>query len=224
MKKILYFCLIMLHFSIISEAQNALKMTKNDTIIAIKSPILTKQSLLFSTNSLGGQIGVGKLLKQRETHRFTKSGQERIKTKSRALYATLGYYYQPDFQHNWSLAAEYAMSRVNRKGLYSEFAPFLGVSRTFLTATSYSVSDNGVVTKDNLAGNWYVTGGFSTGLGKHFETPKWGSLETVSAKFVLQTFYPNFKFIAIKPYFQVQTTWELPKFETNAQKMIKFKS
>ena len=183
-----------------------------------------KQSLLFSTNILGWSMSVGKLLKQKETHWFKKSGLEKIRTKSRILYGTIGYFHQPKFQDNWFLTAEYAMTRRNKSGFYSEFTPFLGVSRAFLPASTYTVSDNGIVAKENLAGSWYLTGGFSTGLGKAFEANKGQLLKTLSAKFVLQSFYPNFKFVAIKPYFQLSSAWGIPKFQTHSVKTIKYKS
>ena len=224
MKKLYFLFLLILTSALPSKAQNIVEKYRKDTVFTQQSAVSMRQSFLFSTNSIGGQIGIGKLLKQREIHRFKKSGVEKITTKSRFLYGNIGYYYQPDFQHNWFLTADYTLSRTSKKGFYSEFSPFLGVSRTFLTATTYTVGDNGSVTKKNLAGNWYVTSGFSTGLGVNFEKPKLGYLKTIAAKLVVQTFYPNFKFIAIKPYFQLQTAWELPKKQTSFTKKIKFKS
>ena len=217
-KTIILCCLCLFYFS-----KNNAQTQHTDTTIAQQTPVLMKHSLLFSTNVLGWRMGVGKLLKQKETHRFKQSGVEKIRTKSRALYANIAYFYQPDFQHNWSLTAEYAMSRRNKNGFYSEFTPFLGLTRTFLTATTYTVSDNGTVNKENLAGNWYLTGGFSTGLGRAFDGQKGQPLKTLSANFVLQTFYPSFRFIAIKPYFQLSSTWALPKSPTNSVKIVKYK-
>ena len=172
MKKILFLVLFGLKFIPLTNGQIAVGKYKNDTVLTQKSAVLLKQNFLFSTNSKGWQMGIGKLLKQKEIHVLKKSGIEKVRTKSRALYGNIGYYYQPQFQHNWSLTAEYALGHAYQNGFYSEFSPFLGVSRTFLTGTTYTVGDNGTVTKDNLAGNWYVTGGFSTGLGVNFEKPK----------------------------------------------------
>ena len=224
MKKLHFLFLLILAFALPSKAQITVEKYRKDTVLTQQSAVSMRQSFLFSTNSIGGQMGIGKLLKQKEIHRFKKSGYEKIATKSRFLYGNIGYYYQPDFQHNWSLTADYTLSRTSKNGFYSEFSPFLGISRTFLTATTYTVGDSGNVTKKHLAGNWYLTSGFSTGLGVNFRQPKWASLKTIAAKLVVQTFYPNFRFIAIKPYFQLQTAWELPKKQTNFTKKIKFKN
>ena len=221
MKKILSICCCLILYCAAVFSQNP---THNDTTIAQQTPVLMKQSLLFSTNMLGWSMSVGKLLKQKEFHRFKKSGYEKIVTKNRILYGTIGYFHQPKFQDNWSLTAEYAMTRRNKNGFYSEFTPFLGVSRAFLPASTYTVGDNGTVTKENLAGSWYLTGGFSTGLGKAFDATKGQPLKTLSAKFVLQGFYPNFKFVAIKPYFQLSSAWGIPKFHTHSVKTVKYKS
>ena len=132
MKKILFLLLFGLKLIPCSSAQIANEWYKNDTILTPKSAILMKQDFMFSTNSKGWQIGIGKLLKQKEIHVLKKSGIEKIRTKNRILYGNIAYYYQPKFQHNWSLTAEYTMSHAYQNGFYSEFSPFLGVSRTFL--------------------------------------------------------------------------------------------
>jgi hypothetical protein len=211
-------------FFVVTFAQNISKNPPKDTSIVIETPVLMKNSVLFSPQQIGFQIGLGKVLFQKEKHFFRKSGEEIIHTKNRTLYGNLGYYYQPGLHHHWFLTAEYQFSRVRKNGFFADFTPLLGVSRTFLTEATYSVDVNNNVTKNSLAGNWYLTSGFSMGLGKTFIHNELGGLKTIFGKLTVQTFYPNFNFIALKPYFQIGTIWELNSHKTHTIKKIRVKN
>ena len=206
-----------------SQAQNSAKITLPDTVISVRVPVLLRPSFWFTNKLLGAQVGLGKTIVLKEKHVFKRSGKEKISTKSRVLYGNLGYYDQPGLHQNALLTAEYVMTRTNRRGFYTEFTPLLGVSRTFLPGTAYEVDNAGAVSIDRNAGNWTLTGGFGLGLGKSFENKPFGSLETISARLVTQVFYPNFRFVSLKPSFQLNTTWELNRLQTRVDKKIKYR-
>jgi hypothetical protein len=84
------------------------------------------------------------------------------------LTINLAYYHHPTFHNNLYLLAEWQMRRQKSKGLFFEFAPGLGFSRTFLGGATYDVSDEGKVTKKNLAGYNYAMISIAGGLGYDF--------------------------------------------------------
>ncbi|NIJ52279.1 hypothetical protein [Dyadobacter arcticus] len=192
-----------------------------DTIVAQRSPLLLKGSLLFSNRLIGGQVGLGRMLSWKEKHISKHSGKQKITSKQTVLYGNMVYYDHPGLHRNWMLTAQYDMYRFNKKGFYTEFTPLLGVSRTFLPGTTYKVDDAGNVSILKLAGNWTLTGGFGLGAGKYFTNS--GPLKTISLKLITQVFYPNFRFIAFKPHLELNTAWQLSKMQTHVNKRIKLK-
>lgn len=209
--------------SLASYAQSPTKIIRADTVVSMRTPVLLRPSFWFTNKLLGAQVGLGKTVALKEKHVFKRSGKEKINTKSRVLYGNLGYYDQPGLHQNALLTAEYAMTRANRRGFYTEFTPLLGVSRTFLPGTTYEVDDVGNVSIDKNAGNWTLTGGLGLGLGKSFENKPFHPLKTISARLVTQVFYPNFRFVSLKPSLQLNTTWELNRLQTLVDKKIKYR-
>lgn len=86
-----------------------------------------------------------------------KSGKKGLKTvlKERSVGANLGFYHHPHFHDNLFLLLEQTRRRQSRNGWFSEFAPGLGFSRTFLGGTTYQVSASGSVNQKKLAGYNY---------------------------------------------------------------------
>lgn len=207
-------------YPLASYAQSPKQIIQTDTVVSVSVPALFRPSFWFTNRLLGAQLGLGKTVALKEKHVFKRSGKEKISTKSRVLSGNLGYYNQPGLHQNALLTAEYAMTRTNRRGFYTEFTPLLGVSRTFLPGTTYEVDEAGNVSIDKNAGNWTLTGGFGLGLGKSFENKPFNSLKTVSVRVVTQVFYPNFRFVSLKPSLQLNTTWELNRLQTMVEKKI----
>lgn len=210
-------------YPLATNAQSTTDLDQSDTLVFVSTPVLLRPSFWFTNKLLGAQVGLGKVVVLKEKHVFKRSGKEKINTKSRALSGNLGYYNQPGLHQNALLTAEYAMTRVNRRGFYTEFTPLLGVSRTFLPGTTYKVDEVGNVSIDKNAGNWTLTGGFGLGLGKNFENKPFNSLKTISVRLVTQVFYPNFRFVSLKPSVQLNTTWELNRLQTQVKKKIKYR-
>jgi hypothetical protein len=219
MKKILYLlCLLFTFFGQMGQAQNA---TPKDSIYTVQTPLIVNTSALFSTQSIGFQAGIEKYLLQKDIQKLRKSGRIKTIEKDRFLALDLGYYYQNGLHHNWFLTAAYAMKRTKSSGFFTEFKPMLGVSRTFLTEETYTVDANGGVSLDKLAGNWYVTSGFSYGIGKTFKADKNLFFKDIYLKTFLQVFYPNFGFIALKPSLQIGTSFQLNHYQKSIKKVIK---
>lgn len=210
--------LFFLGFKQTGQAQNtALK----DSVYAVKTPIIGNISNLFSAQSVGFQLGIEKYVVQKEIQKLRKSGRIKTIEKDRFLALDLGYYYQNGLHHNWFLTAAYALKRTKNNGFFTEFKPMLGVSRTFLTEETYVVDTNGGVALNKFAGNWYVTSGFSYGIGKTFKADKNYFLKDIYAKTFLQVLYPNFVFIALKPSLQIGTSIRLNHYQKSIKKIIK---
>jgi hypothetical protein len=197
---------------------------KKDTAYLIKTPIVIRNAVLFSAKSYGGQLSIGNCVIQKHTYKSKKSGRTKLIKRDRSLFFDLGYYYQSGLHHNWFNIASYSMRRINKKGYYTELAPMLGISRTFLTDETYSVDEDGAVALKKAAGSWYIASGLSYGIGKSFSGAKDYFLKDIYLKLVVQMFYPNNQFIAIKPTFQVGTSFTCCKDKGQTKKISKYKS
>ena len=202
-------------------AQKNITANKTDTAISVKVPVLFQKSIIFSTKQIGLQAGIYKTILQKENHVIKISGKKRIQSTIHYLSGNLGYYYQPQLHHNWFITAGYTTLKANKRGFYRQFTPMLGISRTFLTAATYKAADNGTVNKVNGAGSWYVISGFTAGLGKMYQQPKFKVLKSIGINLATQILYPNFKFISLKPFFTLQTIWQLNNLTTLSVKKIK---
>lgn len=211
----LFFFLV---FQQVGQAQNA---ASKDSIYSVQAPLIVNISTLFSTQSVGFQLGIEKYLVQKEIQKLRKSGRIKTIEKDRFLALDLGYYYQNGLHHNWFLTAAYAMKRTKSSGFFTEFKPMLGVSRTFLTEETYAVDANGGISLNKLAGDWYVTSGFSYGIGKTFKADKNFFLKNIYLKTLWQVFYPNFGFIVLKPSLQIGTSFQLNRYQKSIKKVIK---
>jgi hypothetical protein len=87
-----------------------------------------------------------------EKRKLKKSGKEKIIFKNRYISGNLSWYHHPTYQDNLYITAEWIMRRTNSKGLFFEFSPGLGYSRTFNGGTTYKVDNNANVNIKKLAG------------------------------------------------------------------------
>jgi hypothetical protein len=199
-------------------------MAKRDTSFILKTPLTLNVSALMTTQLLGFRVGVEHALFQKEIQKLGQSGKVKTIKKDRLLSLDLGYYYQAGLHHNWFLTAAYKLKRTGNSGFYTEFSPFLGISRTFLTEETYSVDGNGITTLNSLAGDWYLTSGFGVGVGQTFSERKNFVLKDIHLSLFLQVLYPNFGSFALKPSFQLGTSVRLDKIQRLSKKTIKYKS
>ena len=192
-----------------------------DSLTRPAAPIFVQTSLLVSPQSLGARIGIGQVLSETEIHIFKKSGRQKVIFKDRILSINPGFYYQKYLHTNLFLTVDYAFVRRHRRGFYRTFAPLVGVSRTFLTATTYTVDDTGVVGQDKTAGDWRVMAGFTWGIGKRFNTVKPGVLRDIHLAVNVPFFYPNFRSVALKPSLQIGAAFNLSRLRRSVLKNTK---
>jgi hypothetical protein len=193
---------------------------QRDTAFTAKAPVTYSFSLLLPIRSIGVQAGIASLLKQNEIYKNASSKKPKIIRKERWLSVDLGFYTQKELHNSLFLTGSYTLRRVNPHGFYRQFSPFLGVSQTFLNEESYSVTADNEVVFHKTAGNFYLTGGFGLGFGKVFTEPKVKFIRDIYAGLFLQSYYPNFRFIALRPAFQLSIAGDFPSFFRNFKKKI----
>ncbi len=193
--------------------------SQNDSSFIAKNSLLLNISPLFSPKHFGTQLGIAKLLSQKEIHKRNKKTFE----KERWLSFDLGFYSQKELHNSLFLTSSYALKRINSHGFYRQFRPFLGIAQTFLNEESYSVNDKNEVLLNKISGNFYLTCGFGLDFGRHFSPKKSKFLRDIHAGLLMQTYYPNFKFIALRPAFQIGVSANLLTFSKNFKKKIIFK-
>ncbi len=93
---------------------------------------------------------------------------EKSYTKERYLSYSLGMYHHPTYHDNYFAQVEWNLRRQRNKGLYYEFAPGAGVSRTFLNGATYRVDHSGEVSKVPMAGNFFALLSVSGSMGYSF--------------------------------------------------------
>ena len=191
-----------------------------DTLSHPMAPVFLQTSLLFSLQEVGAQVGLGALVSTTERHVFKKSGREKVIFKDRILSVTPGFYYQKYLHTNLFLTVDYAFIRRHSSGFYGKVAPFLGVSRTFLNAATYTVDDKGIVNQDKTAGDWRATAGFTLGIGKRFDTRKASTLRDIYLTLNVPFYYPNFRSVALKPSLQLGVSFNLNRFRHSFSRTI----
>ena len=131
---------------------------------------------------------------------ITKSKRHGEKTywKEKSVNASIGMYYHADFHTNVFLLAERQWRRLRPCGWFTEFAPGIGISRTFLGGTTYRVSDAGVVSTKPLAGYTYALFSISSGLGYDLQK-LWSKPIRVYSRVSLLIMAPYNSFIYIRP-------------------------
>jgi hypothetical protein len=115
----------------------------------------------------GFKIGIERPYKVIQVEKEKRRGTK-IVLKERYWTLNLGYYSHPTFHSHVYLLAEWQRRRQKSKGWFFEFTPGVGYSRTFLGGATYTVNDNGDVSKKALAGYNYVQFSLAGGIGYDF--------------------------------------------------------
>jgi hypothetical protein len=139
--------------------------------------------------------------------------------RERAFALNLGFYHHQTFHDNLYLLGEWQFRRQQPKGMFYEFAPGLGYSRTFLGGTTYKVDDNGVVSKQNLAGYNYAVGSIAGGLGYDFSIKNIAPIK-LYLKTSLLVMAPYNSFLYARPTVEIGANYKLKKFLKPTPKFI----
>lgn len=172
------------------------------------SPLMIKNILIFNSNKIGWQMGVAKQVWHITKYKNKPSGKVKVVSKDRLLWGSIGFYRHKDLHTNVFMTVDYSYVKNYRRNFYREFIPTIGISRTFLNSTTYFVDDMGNV-KQKKAGDWRIAAGFSSGIGKNFDSKKAKFVRDIYLRINTQIFYPNFRFIAVQSSFLLGLTFNI---------------
>lgn len=120
----------------------------------------------------GARIGIEFPIIKNDITKFKKSEKKKDFVKDYFITANLSFYHQPNFQDNVYLTGGWTMRKTRTSGFFTEFSPEIGLSRTFLGATTYRVDNNGNVSIEKFAGYYYALMSVGEGVGYDFSITK----------------------------------------------------
>jgi hypothetical protein len=177
-----------------------------------------KTAYLGSVTYPGFKIGIEKPYKVIQVEKQKRWGTKTF-LKERYWALNLGYYHHSTFHNNLYLLAEWQMRRQKSNGWFSEFAPGLGYSRTFLDGTTYNVSDNGAISKVSAAGHNYAMLSIGGGWGYDFSKKKEMDLKAFfKTSLIFMAPYNNF--VYLRPTVELGVVFSLEKFIETTPKVI----
>ncbi len=97
----------------------------------------------------------------------TKKGREVRINKARRWDVFARYYYHRNHHHNVILSVGRTWQRALKKNKFFISQVDLGAARTFYTNPTFAI-ENGVVKRQYLAGDFYVSANYRFGFGKHY--------------------------------------------------------
>jgi hypothetical protein len=169
-----------------------------------------KAAYLGSIVYPGFKIGFERPYKVIQVEKKRKNGNKII-LKERSLTANLGYYHHETFHDNFYLLIERQKRRQKMSGWFSEIAPGIGYSRTFLGGTTYKVDDAGEVTKKTAAGYNYAMVSLAFGGGYNFAMKRDLPIKAYY-KVSLFTMFPYNSFVYLRPTVELGATYALGNF------------
>ncbi len=211
--KELFLTLTMLPLCLLVKSQNV-----NLTIPLPETSI--KAAYLGSLYYPGFKFGIERPYQITQIDKTNNRGTK-SKLKVRYLTANLGYYHHATFHDNFYLLIERQKRCQNGNGWFSEVAPGVGFSRTFLGGATYAANSNGEVSKKIFAGNNYAMLSASCGGGYNFAVKKDTPL-MIYGKVSLLGIFPSNSFVYLRPTVEVGVGWSLSNF-LKANPILKIK-
>jgi len=186
-------------------ASSALFLQAKDNPPVVSNSL--RVSYMGSVTYPGFKVGYEIPYKQAQVSREKRSGEWTF-TKERSLNVNFGMYHHPTFHDNYFLQAEWNLRRQKSKGMFYEFSPGLGASRTFLGSATYKVDDRGEVSKVPLAGNYYALLSVSGSVGYNLSVR--GNLPgKVFVKPGFLFLFPYSKLAYTRPTVELGYSWNL---------------
>jgi hypothetical protein len=167
----------------------------------------------------GFKLGLERPFRVKQINR-KKSWGTKVVNRERAFVLNLGFYHHKTFHDNLFLLGELQFRRQQPKGMFYEFTPGIGYSRTFLGGAAYNVDDNGNVSVQALSGYNYAMFSLAGGVGYYFSLKKNKPLK-LYLKPSLLIMTPSNSFIYARPTAEIGFIYKLknffkpsPKFKT----------
>jgi len=173
-----------------------------DSVWVEKKSSNLSSSYISSLIYPGARFGVELPVNTIYISKIRKSGKTKDFTKDRFVTANLSWYHHPAFHDNVYLSAGWTMRRTKSNGFLTEFAPEVGLSRTFLGGTTYQVDDNGNVSIKKCAGYYYAFVSVGGGIGYDFSKIKHKPF-SIFSKFNVFMLFPYNSTIYLRPVLEV---------------------
>jgi hypothetical protein len=170
------------------------------------SNLVVRSYTIFHPNRIGLELSIGK-----STDEFTFTRKHKTIRKERSAFVNMGYYFQPTLHQKYWLTGSYNYRRIKKSGFFRDFTPIIGVARTFVSHTNYVVDKNNEVSIKKRAGNNYVIGGYSWGMGWQFKPKNAFHIKSVETNLTTLAYYPNFRMVSINPFFKLGLSFSIPK-------------
>lgn len=151
--------ILLIYYSLICQAQSDSVQTISGKDFNLK--LSSNSSLIYPGLSAGIELNYFRTKDQN----FIFKSASRSFLKSRFIAGNVSWYHHPFFHDNIYITVEWIMRRTRSGGFTSEFSFGPGFSRTFLSGTTYKVSDNGNVSVISNAGYKYALLTLGGGLG-----------------------------------------------------------
>lgn len=190
----LILAILMVTVNVFSQNQEAGKVIHESSGLSLSY----NSSLIYPGIRAGVELPV-------ETIYFTRtkaSDDKKIAVKDRYITINLGWYHHPGFHDNIYLTGGWTMRNTNSKGFFTEFSPEIGLSRTFLGGTTYTVDNYGNVRIKKLAGYFYGLVSAGGGIGYNFEKTKKIPL-SIFSKLNLLMMFPYNSTIYLRPALEI---------------------
>ncbi|MDX1908734.1 MAG: hypothetical protein SF053_16980 [Bacteroidia bacterium] len=126
------------------------------------------------------------------------------------LAANIGFYHHPTFHDNVFVRVERLRRRQTATGWFTETAPGIGFSRTFLGGTTYAVADDGKVTLRRWAGHTYGMVSVAVGGGYNFAMRQ-GTPVSVYGSVRMLCLFPSNSFIYLRPTIELGLIWKISR-------------
>jgi hypothetical protein len=204
--------LILMVFTLVNTILNAQNNVTEK--VEIDKSLNVKAAYLGSIIYPGFKIGAEFPMFAKEKTITRRSGVIKRKLKERFIAANVSLYHHSTYHTNLMLSAEWQMRKTRQNGWFTEFAPGLGVSRTFLAGTTYEQNETGGLEKVNSAGHTYLMASILGGFGYDFKVKKEKPIKAYFKGGVL-ILTPYSNFILPRPTVEIGVITSLSTFKKN---------
>lgn len=136
---------------------------------------------------------------------LTRARGSRTILKSRWISPSLAWYRHPGLHDNLYLTAAWTLRRTAGNGVFTEFSPGLGISRTFVSGVTYDVSGGTPVLRRS-AGYWYPLATAGGGIGYDWSRNRQKPVALFLNAHLL-AMYPYNSTVFLRPVLELGVRW-----------------